>query len=223
MTAPIGVPHAVAILTALNGPRIGANSPEDPTKGLMHLSEASFRDIVMEAIARRNAPAGEQGTPLSQDAVHDLSPDPSPQPNAPAPPAPIHHSHPMRIPPAEAEVIVREARRTGIDPDLLAALRRVENGGPGREFGVLGAPAPGLEEQARIAANTIRKTVVRFERQGKEAVDLTTGRYTDEFLRFFSTRYAPSGAVNDPGGLNRFHAANLIALYRKASEGGVRG
>jgi hypothetical protein len=223
MTAPIGVPHAVAILTAMHGARIGSNSPEELTKGLMQLSEASFRDIVMEAIAHRNAPVGEQQTPLSRDAARDLSPDPSPQPNAPAPPAPIHRSHPMRIPPAEADLIVREAQRTGIDPDLLAALRRVENGGPGREFGVLGTPAPGLEEQARIAANTIRKTVARFEQQGKEAVDLSTGRYTNEFLRFFSARYAPSGAMNDPGGLNRFHAANLIALYRKASEGAVRG
>jgi hypothetical protein len=122
------------------------------------------------------------------------------------------------VPADEAEVIGREAQRVNIDPALLAALRRVENGGPGREFGVLSVPAPGLEEQARVAANTIRKNAARFVRQGGEVIDPATGRYTEAFLRFFSARYAPLGAGNDPNGLNRFHAANLIALYRRVSE-----
>jgi hypothetical protein len=43
-------------------------------------------------------------------------------------------------------------------------------------------------------------------------VDPVTGRYTDEFMRFFSGRYAPVGAANDPGGLNRHHAGNLLRL-----------
>jgi len=54
-------------------------------------------------------------------------------------------------------------------------------------------------------------------------VDPVTGRYTETFLRFLSSCYAPAGAENDPSGLNRYHAANLIAIYRKTSTpGGTR-
>lgn len=123
----------------------------------------------------------------------------------------------------EATVIEREAGRTGVDPALLAALRRVENGGPGREFGVLSVPAPSLDDQARVAATSIRNASARFERQGGQAFDPATGRYTDAFLRFFSARYAPVGAANDPQGLNRHHTQNLQRLYARfrAAEDGT--
>jgi hypothetical protein len=120
---------------------------------------------------------------------------------------------------SEAVLIAREGKRAGVDPSLLAALRRTENGGPGREFGVLSVPAPDLDSQARIAANTVRNNLTRFEGSGGIAIDPTSGRYTEDFLRFLSSRYAPVGVQNDPNGLNRFHAANLIAHYRKASRG----
>jgi hypothetical protein len=96
---------------------------------------------------------------------------------------------------------------------LLRALRRAENGGPGREFGVLSVPAPTYGAQARVAAESIRRSAERFERTGRSAVDPTTGRYTTGFIEFFSRRYAPVGAANDPTGLNRYHARNLIRLY----------
>jgi hypothetical protein len=157
------------------------------------------------------------------------------EPQAPAPPPP-EAAEPAASPPraragvppagqgmptAEATVIDREAERTGIDPQLLVALRRTENGGPGREFGVVGVSAPTLEAQARVAANTIRNTAQRYTEQGGELLDTTTGRYSEGFLRFLSARYAPVGVANDPTGLNRHHARNLIALYRQAhGEGG---
>jgi hypothetical protein len=138
---------------------------------------------------------------------------------SPAPPGTPGGGGPSR----EAEVIAREARRTRIDPSVLMAIRHVENGGPGREFGILAVPAPDLDAQARVAANTVRNTLTRFERGGGTAVDPVTGRYTETFLRFLSSRYAPAGALNDPSGLNRYHAANLIAYYRKTSApGGTR-
>jgi hypothetical protein len=110
-----------------------------------------------------------------------------------------------------------------VDPALLVALRAAENGAPGREFGVLSVPAPGLEAQARVAANTVRNTLARFAAQGGTAVDPATGRYTPAFLRFLSARYAPLGADNDPHGLNRSHAANLIALYTRNAGGESAG
>jgi hypothetical protein len=121
----------------------------------------------------------------------------------------------LRRLPAEAEeaTIKDVAARAAIDPVLLHALRRAENGGPGREFGVLSVPAPTYHDQARIAAESIRRSVERFEAGGRRAFDPLSGRYTREFIEFFSRRYAPVGAGNDPANLNQYHAQNLIRLY----------
>jgi hypothetical protein len=107
--------------------------------------------------------------------------------------------------------------RAAVDPRFLGALRRAENGGPGREFGVLSVSAPTYEDQVRLAAASIRRNVERFEASGRVAVDPATGRYSEEFIRFFSNRYAPVGAANDPTGLNQHHARNLIRLYAQAA------
>jgi hypothetical protein len=117
----------------------------------------------------------------------------------------------------ERAVIEQMARRSTIDARFLEAIRRVENGGPGREFGVVSVSAPTYQDQARVAAETVRRNVERFEQTGKSAVDLASGRYTEEFVRFFSSRYAPVGAANDPTNLNRYHARNLIRLYAKVA------
>src|SRR5215471_7757831 len=112
----------------------------------------------------------------------------------------------------EQETIARIAQAQGVDPNFLAALRLTERGGPGREFGVLSVPAPTYEAQATIAAQTIRANQRRFEAQGGQAIG-PEGRYTPEFIQFFSSRYAPLGAANDPTGLNQFHARNLAQFY----------
>jgi hypothetical protein len=131
---------------------------------------------------------------------------------------PIEAPRQESLPPDDARVIQETAEHAGVDPDFLRALRRVENGGPGREFGVLSVPAPTYHDQARVAAESIRKSLERFRGQGGQPIDPLTGRYSEEFIRFFSSRYAPVGATNDPRGLNRFHAGNLIRLYLTSSD-----
>ena len=217
MTAPIA-PSALLLLLRATEQTRSAGPKTGEAGDWAALAEASFREVVAEAIVGRTT--GSVGEPASlppEDGASVASPgagaDPGParvdaQPRAAA------------VPPNEATVIQREAQRSGVDPSLLVALRRVENGGPGREFGVLAVSAPGLEAQARVAATTIQRSVARYERQGGEAVDRATGRYTEGFIRFLSARYAPIGAGNDPMGLNRFHAENLVALYRKTSQAG---
>jgi len=120
-------------------------------------------------------------------------------------------------PTTEKELIRDAAARAAVDPRFLGALRRAENGGPGREFGVLSVSAPTYEDQVRVAAASIRRNVERFEATGRAAIDPATGRYTEEFIRFFSNRYAPVGAANDPSGLNQHHARNLIRIYGQAA------
>jgi hypothetical protein len=186
-------------------PSVGGGRVTDESAALLGLAALSVRNAILEACAHRNAAGGGAAEP----APAETTPDPEISPRAPGAVS--------EGTPGEALVIAREADRTGVDPSLLTALRRTENGGPGKEFGVLSVPASDLDGQARIAANTVRNNVVRFERGGGIAVDPSSGRYTEDFLRFLSSRYAPVGAQNDPNGLNRFHAANLIAHYRKAS------
>lgn len=206
MTAPVSPSALAPLLEAWSRHLAAGLSTDDAASALLAASRTTFREAVLEEMLRRPS-----------EPAEGMAAEPG---GAPPPPTP---DLPLPTPTPEAAIIAREAQRAGIDPALLAALRRVENGRPGREFGVLSVAAPGIEEQARAAANSIRKTMARFERQGGTVVDASTGRYTEDFLRFFSARYAPLGAANDPLGLNRFHAANLIAQYRRVRGKDVGG
>jgi hypothetical protein len=204
MSSPIVAAALAGRLGALL--QAGARSPGGEEAPLLTLATQGFEVEVLEALlrAREATPGG------------DLPADPAPEPAAGPAAAQSGGLQPAVGPGRETGVIAREAERTGVDPSLLVALRHAENGGPGREFGVLAASAPTLEAQARVAANTIRNTASRYREQGGTLLDPVSGRYTEGFLRFLSARYAPVGAANDPGGLNRHHAGNLIALYRRA-------
>ena len=170
-------------------------SPDPDSLGT--LLSGTLRLSLLEALARRSIEAEAVQAPPSILPAPTLSePAPSAQ--------------------GEEAIIQEASAQAGIDPDFLAALRRVENGGAGREFGVLSIPAPTYWDQARLAAESVKKNLERFKSQ---AMDPATGRYTEAFIRFFSRRYAPEGASNDPMGLNRFHARNLIKVYQKLSDG----
>ena len=111
-------------------------------------------------------------------------------------------------------LIAKAAMKHGVPAAALCALRIAENGGPGREFGVLSTPAPTYEDQVDIAARSFKNAEGRFHGSGRPRIARTAdGRYTEEFLRFFSHRWAPVGAENDPNGLNKHHADNLIEAY----------
>jgi len=197
-----GTPYVALLLDVLR-----AHPPGEPTEELGALFGASLRLAALDALGRQA-----------------LVPTPAPPP--PAPPAPAatgpalaESSRPLAVAsrpmPSSEEAIIKEtAHRAGIDADFLRAIRRVENGRAGREFGVLSVSAPTYRDQASVAAETVRRNVGRYEqRTGRHAIDPSTGRYTAGFIQFFSGRYAPVGAANDPTGLNRYHARNLLRAY----------
>ncbi len=99
----------------------------------------------------------------------------------------------------------------------LVALRYTERGGPGREMGILSVSADTLEEQIHVAANTFRNNVKRYQKARQQPAYNDFYLYSEDFLRFFSERYAPLGADNDPKGLNKNHAKNLIFFYAKVA------
>ena len=94
---------------------------------------------------------------------------------------------------------------------LLIAIRCAEQGGPGREMGVLDKRANNLEKQVRWARNTILNNESRFEKKQPSllARSPNIGLFTDAFLEYFSGVYAPIGAKNDPQSLNKNHLKNL--------------
>ena len=193
---------------------LAARGPVDA--GLAEVLHGSLRVKLLEALSQ----AG-RASQLSAPPPAPPSPPARAAPAAPPPgaaPAPLPSAKPDAATdaptPKSEETLIREvAQREGIDARFLQALRRAENGGPGREFGVLSVPAPTYGDQARVAAETVRRNAERFERSGGQVVDPESGRYTEEFIRFFSSRYAPVGATNDPAGLNRYHARNLVRAY----------
>lgn len=116
------------------------------------------------------------------------------------------------LPDWEQVIIVDTAKKFGIDARLLAALRKAENGGPGREFGVLSVSAPTYQEQATVAARTIANNLARYRATGQDPID-PSGRVTRAFINYFSNIYAPRGVANDPTNLNQYHANNIAGFY----------
>lgn len=120
------------------------------------------------------------------------------------------------LPAWENETIEQIAEQEGIDARFLAAVRVAENGGPGREFGVLSVPAPTYEDQARVAAVSIRNNITRYENATGFGAAADDGRLTREFIDFMAARWAPTGAENDPNGLNANWPGNVARAYSRS-------
>lgn len=97
------------------------------------------------------------------------------------------------LPRHEISIIAEVADQYGLEGDarlLLFVIRKIENGRPGREFGILTPEAmrytdgvKSFKVQASWAAGTIKK------------------RFSGDLAKF-ANRYCPVGAKNDPSGLN---------------------
>jgi hypothetical protein len=129
-----------------------------------------------------------------------------------------------QLPTVEQQTILAVAEAQRVDPIALAAIRLAENGGAGREFGVLsvqGQPwyearvlaVGSFQAQAEVAATSLQNAETRYRAQtGRDPVS-ASGRYTIDFWRFFGARWAPIDAGNDPQGLNRYWVDNVALLY----------
>jgi hypothetical protein len=107
----------------------------------------------------------------------------------------------------------------GVDAFFLAAIRQAENGGPGKEFGVLTIKAPTYSEQLEAACATVRNRMV--ERPPRLRVRLLKSGISrlclnDDWIGWFASRWAPLGAANDPHELNPHWVDNVCALYARA-------
>ena len=88
---------------------------------------------------------------------------------------------------------------------LVNAIRRVENGGKGREYGIMDKRASTPDLQRRWCAATCWKNWLRWQKTDKQK----------PYLVFLRDRYAPIGVENDPDNLNANWLPNLVALLEK--------
>lgn len=99
----------------------------------------------------------------------------------------------------------------------LIAIYGAEQGRKGLEMGVMDPKADTTEKQARWAANTVRSKE-RMYRKLKGNPRGEDNLFTDDFIEFFSSKYAPVGAKNDPMNLNVHHAKNMKFFYKKCKK-----
>ena len=110
--------------------------------------------------------------------------------------------------PGEFDIIKKAADRNNCKGDLftlLLAIRKAENGGRGKEFGVLNPKANDLDKQAGWAAATIVKNYNRWQQAGGDG----------NFIDYLSKVYCPIGAENDPTNLNVNWSKNVKSWYNQ--------
>lgn len=96
-------------------------------------------------------------------------------------------------------VNIRPECRNTLTP-IVAAIRYAENGGAGREYGILHPRVkPTYRSQAGWCAATVQKNYDRWTKAGSKG----------PFINFLGRRYCPIGADNDPNGLNKHWIPNV--------------
>ena len=119
----------------------------------------------------------------------------------------------------EWQIICAVAEKHGVDPYFLGAIRLVENGGPGREMGVLSVDAPSFEAQASVAAKTVRNRLVEYAGNPLETRTVFGPSpyrrivYAKPWIMWFGRKWAPLGATNDPENLNAHWTLNMLRIY----------
>lgn len=108
--------------------------------------------------------------------------------------------------------------KRGVDPLFIAAIRHTENGGDGKQFGVLGVGADTYQDQLRVATRTIAGLVAGYPANPFSAImveinGLKCLRYAPAFLKTVQQHWAPIGATNDPTNLNSNWLDNVTQAY----------
>lgn len=129
----------------------------------------------------------------------------------------------------EWPIIEQMAGQANLDPCFIGAIRWAENGGEGKQFGILTVSAPTFTDQCRVYCNTIARYIAEYPTNPLQYVvhpriensPLYVSRrvlYTTAFIEYVSHRYAPVGAGNDPQGLNNNWINNVSQWYRRLAD-----
>lgn len=117
----------------------------------------------------------------------------------------------------EIPLIQAEATKRCLDHQFLRAIRNTENGGDGKQFGVLEAGVTTYAEQLEVCAATVAHRLETYPVNPLTRVYGANGTsriiYSPSFIAYFSSIWAPLNVANDPQGLNRNWLNNAIAAY----------
>jgi len=103
------------------------------------------------------------------------------------------------------KVNIRPELRDKLAP-IVAAIRYAENGGKGKEYGILHPRVkPTYRSQAGWCAATVQKNYDRWVKAGSKG----------EYIKFLGARYCPVGAKNDPNGLNKHWIKNVTKFQKR--------
>lgn len=92
---------------------------------------------------------------------------------------------------------------------IVAAIRYAENGGPGREYGIIHKRAKTYRDQAGWCAKTVQNDYDEWLKSDRKM----------EFLKYLATQYAPIGVDNDPNGLNKHWYKNVLHWQKRIIKG----
>jgi len=113
------------------------------------------------------------------------------------------------FPPNEIKMIEAAIKRNPLEhPDvryIVYAIRKSENGGAGKEFGIMNDKAYNFDKQAGWCVATVNKNYIRWKNQTEEP----------DFIQFLQKRYAPLKAENDPTNLNVHWLKNVHQWLEK--------
>jgi len=106
------------------------------------------------------------------------------------------------------EVNVRPECRDRLAP-IVAAIRYAENGGRGREYGILHPRVkPTYRSQAGWCAATVQKNYDRWKKAGSKG----------EFIAYLGAKYCPVDDPRDKEGLNRHWVRNVTYFSKKFTD-----
>ena len=96
---------------------------------------------------------------------------------------------------------------------VVAAIRYAENGGAGKEYGILSKRVgPTYRSQAGWCAATVQKNWDRYLTAGGDSSDINA------YIKYLGARYCPVGADNDPGGLNVHWVTNVTKFHNNITK-----
>jgi hypothetical protein len=125
----------------------------------------------------------------------------------------------------EVRIITTVASIYHVDPLFIATIRKVENGGPGREFGIVSLSAPTYEKQLNLCCGSVRNKLIQYMNNPMVTAVGQGGTmrlvYSDGFIGYFASIYCPVGAENDPTKLNDHWLCNTRTIYRKFVKEGL--
>jgi len=117
----------------------------------------------------------------------------------------------------ELPLIKVEAAKHSIDWAFVATIRQVENGGEGRDFGVLDGVSSTYAEQLQVTCATVAHRLETYPANPLQRCyspsKQSRMRYTMSFINYFASIWAPIGVSNDAHNLNSNWLKNAISAY----------